>query len=216
MTTKSNGWIWLVRKVLFAGTRQIKILLLPGISSKTSFLKAFGKNLFDLDLQGLSLKYSPSEDPLAYAFEILDYVMLANPQATELEKVQRLFDKLPVAMKSFFIRHPPKSVQDFLERLKDVSREQQYVHKRTGKFWKFWKTSCFIASNLASNTPRAVVSETSDVAPGLRTLTAFSKGSNLSEREALDFIKDLGRKLSKIEEAYTATWLWIGCKRFCS
>jgi hypothetical protein len=96
---------------------------------REEFIKAFGKNLFDLDLLGLSRHFAASENPLGYVFEVLDYVLLCNPQATELERVQRLFDGLPMHLKGAFVREPPTTTQAFIERLKDVSREQRYNEK---------------------------------------------------------------------------------------
>lgn len=109
-----------------------KTHLLTFLDLKREFLRAFGKNLFDLDLQNFQRKFSASENPLAYVFRTLDYIMLSNPTATETEKVQRLFDGLPAALKSAFVRDPPATVQSFIEWLKKVSREQQYNEKALG------------------------------------------------------------------------------------
>ena len=62
-------------------------------------------------------------------FEVLGYVLLSNPKASDTEKVQRLFDMPPTHLKGTFVRDPPKAVQAFIARLKDVSREQRYNEK---------------------------------------------------------------------------------------
>lgn len=57
---------------------------------------------------------------------------MSNPTAIETEKVQRLFDGLPVAFKSAFVPDSPATVQSFIEWLRKESGEQQYSEKALG------------------------------------------------------------------------------------
>lgn len=62
-----------------------------------------------------------AEDPLSYVFHVLNYVSSTNPATSESDKVNRLFDGLPTSLKSAFVRDPPKTVQEFTDRLKDTA-----------------------------------------------------------------------------------------------
>ena len=66
------------------------------------------------------------EDPLSYVFHALSYIDITNPNATELEKANRLIDGLPRPLKAYFVRDTPDTVERFTARLKSVALEHAY------------------------------------------------------------------------------------------
>lgn len=70
-----------------------------------------------------------AKDALSYVFYVLNYVSSTNSVASETDKVNRLFDGLPPSLKSAFIQDPPKTVQEFTDRLKGTAREAPYNQK---------------------------------------------------------------------------------------
>ena len=96
---------------------------------KKAFLQTFGKSRIDIDLQGPSKLMRATTDPLGYVFDILEQLRATNPSANDTAKVDALFVNLPSNLKSSFIRDPPKTTQEFTERLRDVVREFQYNEK---------------------------------------------------------------------------------------
>ena len=58
---------------------------------KTDFLTTFGKTGVDFDIAGKSSRLLASEDPVAFVIKVLNVVSTISPNATEVEKVNRLF-----------------------------------------------------------------------------------------------------------------------------
>ena len=94
---------------------------------KADFLNTFLKTRVDFDIVGQSSRLLASEDPVVFVFQVLNVVNTTSPNATEAEKVNRLFAELPIHMKPGFVRSPPQSVRSFTERMRDLSREAAYV-----------------------------------------------------------------------------------------
>ena len=54
-----------------------------------------------------------SEDPLGYVYNVLKCSNTTRPTATEAEKVDKLFDELPISMKAEFVNSMPTTVAQF-------------------------------------------------------------------------------------------------------
>ena len=83
----------------------------------------FGKKKADLDLAGESLRVAANENPLAYVYNVLNYLKVTRPNATEPEKVDKLYDYLPLALKAEFVNNVSQSVAAFAEKLKNINRK---------------------------------------------------------------------------------------------
>lgn len=95
------------------------------VDMRDAFKEEFGKSQVDFDLAGESGRMLLAQDPRPHVYHVLSY----NPQATEQEKLLRLFDGLPVHLKKYFVRDRPQTIDEFTERIKDVKREQMYERK---------------------------------------------------------------------------------------
>lgn len=160
------------------------------------FLKAFGKNLFDLELQNFTRRFSAADNPLTYVFETLDCILLPNPAATETEKVERLFDGLPANLKSAFVRDSPATVQAFIEWLKKVSREQQYNEKALGH-------QGLLAAVAALGTTDPTGVQSRELKPTIKTQTTTEQVKSVyfaREQEWDDKLRSIDRRLSDITE----------------
>ena len=94
---------------------------------KAAFLTTFGKTRVDFNIGGESSGLLASEDPVAFVYQVLNVVNTTSPNATEAEKVNRLFAELLIHMKPGIVRNPPQTVRSFTGRLRDLSREAAYV-----------------------------------------------------------------------------------------
>ena len=91
---------------------------------KRAFLQWFGKSFADYDLAG---GYNFNLDrPQDYVTLIQNYLRKFRNNATEAEKVNWLFQGLPHFVKAELVMNMPQNVQDFQERLREVSRMLQY------------------------------------------------------------------------------------------
>ena len=159
---------------------------------KKEFLSTFGKNIFDLDLQGYTRRHAAQEDPLAYVFETLEFIRMSNPQASDIEKVQRLFDGLPASLKAEFVRNGPQNVADFTKRLKDVLREKQYAAKALT--YNIGETVLSSAAN--SDLVEAIVKR---LAPEKKNLVSYEEKTTVKPVYFLEN-EELEARLKRIEE----------------
>ena len=91
---------------------------------KLAFLQWFGKSFADYDLAG---GYNFNVDrPQDYVTMIQNYLRKFRSNASEAEKVNCLFQGLPNYMKAELVMKMPQTVQNFQERLREVSRRLQY------------------------------------------------------------------------------------------
>jgi hypothetical protein len=70
-----------------------KLLIWPAL--RDSFRETFGKSKVDFDIAGETGRMLVSEDPISYIYRILSYVKSTNPNATQEDKVARLFVACP-------------------------------------------------------------------------------------------------------------------------
>ena len=92
-------------------------------SKKNGFLSFFGKCKDDFVIEKLSAKKYAIEDPNLFICQVLDYLAVTDPHATEIKKADGLYDALPRKLKIKFLEHDrPKTVQEFSAQLKRMSR----------------------------------------------------------------------------------------------
>ena len=90
--------------------------------AKPELLATFGKTQVDYDLAGLSNYNFASDDPLNFVFQRLSYLKVTNPNLSDADKCNRLFEGLPSHLKSYFVRDAPQTVDAFVKRLRDSVR----------------------------------------------------------------------------------------------
>lgn len=94
---------------------------------KADFLKASGKNQFELELCGETGKMLASEGPLGYVFSTLGYIKNENPTAADKEKTIRQISSLPkTTLKAYFVHNTSQTVQQVTDSLKEVATEQAF------------------------------------------------------------------------------------------
>ncbi len=65
----------------------------------------------------------------------LQWLNCLNPNASETDKCEWLFEKLPVWHKQYFVRYLPMTVQEFIVAMRDLSRIAQYGYGVTAGYW---------------------------------------------------------------------------------
>ena len=93
---------------------------------RAGFIGTFGKSAVDYDLIGPKSEVAMS-DPVEYVTWNLRWFALICPRASDRDKTWRLFEKLPLELKSFFVRHLPETPSEFVIALRDISRMLQYA-----------------------------------------------------------------------------------------
>ena len=92
---------------------------------KDEFLKTFGKSWIDYDLQDKS-KLTVIEDPLGYVFHMLQFLKETTPGANEQSQINHLFSNLPMQIKRNMVLNMPRTVNEFIDQLKNFERESKY------------------------------------------------------------------------------------------
>ena len=92
---------------------------------KNGFLSFFGKSKDDFVLKEFSAKKYAINDPNLFICQVLDYLAVTDPDATEIRKIDALYDALPRKLKVKFLESDrPKSVYDFSAKLKCFARAE--------------------------------------------------------------------------------------------
>ena len=90
---------------------------------KIEFLSFFGKSQDDLVLEKLLAKKYAMVDPNLFIFQVLDNLAVTESRASEIRKIDALYDALPGKLKVKFLESDrPKSVDEFSAKLKCIAR----------------------------------------------------------------------------------------------
>lgn len=99
---------------------------------KKTLTEALCKSLVGYNIQNQKSKMELSEDAMVHVMKVIRMFDVLSPNATEREKVNRLFDGLPACLKIHFITNTP-AIVGFLKPLKDDVRKNPLREKRKMK-----------------------------------------------------------------------------------
>jgi hypothetical protein len=134
--------------------------------------KVFGKNDIDYEIQNMDNKMKLNENPVSYVMTRLRRLNETDPTATEESIVKNLFQWLPADMKAGFVRDQPKTVDGFMERLKDIDRENAFKRQAQEGTGKNAATVTSTAAKPSEKTTGyAVMTGTSEMEKALQAIT---------------------------------------------